>query len=390
LTASQRQTKYTNQCFTGKIDLNNKIKKKDPCPCESGKRYEQCCRKKKMLFHQAQKIFAEKEARHHTFIEQYGHIRIPQMIDVWGGKVIMIGGSIFKQTRPCNYTFIHAVHDYALHLFSEEYLIKQESMPTEKRHPALQWMYTYVDEENSKNPRRTGAGATWLRFAYDIHTISDNATLEAKLKERLLKYKSFQTARHELWTAALFITAGFEINFVDETDSTMKHPEFIAIDKESGIEVAVEAKCRQRKGVLGFADGSDNPLGEDVGITRLLKKAYKKEDDLPLCIVINTNLPPENKNWNMEYWQAQIGESLKNLARNGYENPCPANLILFFNDPSHQMVDEEIGKEEDSLWLIDCFPVYPKNECDEFDGFRKRLLKAQIQRLHPPLEIPNI
>jgi hypothetical protein len=54
------------------------------------------------------------------------------------------------------------------------------------------------------------------------------------------------------------------------------------------------------------------------------------------------------------------------------------------------MVDEEIGKEEDSLWLIDCFPVYPKNECDEFDGFRKRLLKAQRQRLHPPLEIPDI
>ena len=155
-------------------------------------------------------------------------------------------------------------------------MIRQESIPMEKRHPALQWMYAYIDELNSKKPRRIGAGAAWIRLAYDIHTISDNATLEAKLKERLLKYKSFQTARHELWTAALFIAAGFEINFVDETDSTKKHPEFIALDKESGIEIAVEAKCRQRKNVLGFADGSDKPLGEDVGITSLLKRRIRK------------------------------------------------------------------------------------------------------------------
>ncbi len=269
-------------------------------------------------------------------------------------------------------------------------MIRQESIPMEKRHPALQWMYAYIDELNSKKPRRIGAGAAWIRLAYDIHTISDNATLEAKLKERLLKYKSFQTARHELWTAALFIAAGFEINFVDETDSTKKHPEFIALDKESGIEIAVEAKCRQRKNVLGFADGSDKPLGEDVGITSLLKKAYKKEDSLPLCIVIDTNLPPQTQNWNMGYWQTQISESINNLARNGYDHPCPANLILFYNDPSHHMVDEEIGKEEDCLWLSDCFPFYPKNECNGFDGFRKRLLKAQRQRLHPPLEIPDI
>ena len=390
LTASRSYTWYTNVCFTGRFDLNKKINKKSPCPCESGKRYEQCCRKKKVLIQKAQKTFSEKEGKHQAFIKQYGHIRIPQMIDIWGGKVTTIGGSTFKKTRSGNYTFLHVVHDYALLFFGEEYLIKQESMPTEKRHPALQWMYGYIGEVNAKKPRRIGAGAAWIRFAYDIHTISDNAKLEAILKKRLLKYKSFQTARHELWTAALFVAAGFEINFVDETDSTKKHPEFIAIDKESGIKVAVEAKCRQRKGVLGFSDGSDKPLGEDVGITSLLKKAYKKEGNIPLCIVIDTNLPPQNKNWNLGYWQTQIGESIKKLARNGYDHPCPANLILFYNDPSHHMVDEEIGKEEDCLWLSDCFPVYPKNECDGFDGFRKRLLKAQRQRIHPPLEIPDI
>lgn len=370
--------------------MTNKINKKSPCPCGSGKRYEQCCRKNKLLFQKAQKIFAEKEAARERFVEQYGHINIPQMLDAWGGKVTAVGGSIFKQTRPGDYTFLHAVHDYALHFFGDEYLSKQEKLPMTQRHPALQWMYAYIEEANSPEPRRIGAGAAWIRFAYDIHTISDNAVLEAKLKERLAKYKSFQTSRHELWTAALFIAAGFEINFVDESDSTKKHPEFIALDKNTNIQIAVEAKCRQRKNVLGFKDGNDKPAGEDVGITSLVKKAYKKVEDIPLCIVVDTNLPPQTEEWNLEYWQAQIGQSINELARNGYDHPCPANLILFYNDPCHYMASQEIGSKEDNLWLFDCYPAYPKSQCDHFDAFRQRLLKAQRQRLHPPLRIPDI
>lgn len=224
-----------------------------------------------------------------------------------------------------------------------------------QRHPALQWMYAYIEEANSPSSKRIGAGTAWIRFAYDIHTISDNALLEAKLKERLTKYKSFQTSRHELWTAALFI----------------------ALDNKLNIQIAVEAKCRQRKGVLGFKGGNDKPAGEDIGITSLLKKAYKKVEDIPLCIVVDTNLPPQTEKWNLEYWQVQIGDSLNELARNGYDNPCPANLILFYNDPSHYMASQEIGSKEDSLWLSDCYPAYPKNQCDHFDVFRQRLLKAQ-------------
>jgi SEC-C motif len=367
-----------------------KINKKSSCPCGSGKRYEQCCRRKILLVKKAKAIFKEKEERRRQFVEQYGEIRMPQMIEACGSKLTTVGGAIYKQTRLGNYTFLHAVHDYALLFFGESYLKSQESLPMEKRHPALQWMYIYVQNTQEENSKPIGAGAAWLRFAYDIHTISDNAKLEGKLKERIIRYRSFQTSRHELWTAALFITAGFDIDFEDESDSSTKHPEFIAIDRDTGIKIAVEAKCRQRKGILGFSDGKDTEPGEEVGISKLLKKAYKKESGLPLCIVLNTNLPPENKNWNLEYWLNQIDQTFRQLDNEGYDNPCPANLVLFYNDPSHYMLKDEIGRRNDNLWLSDYFPVSAKNSCEVMGQIRLRLLKAQKQRLHPPVEIPDI
>ncbi len=343
-----------------------------------------------MAIKKAQELFKERKERRKLFVEQYGEIRIPQMIEAWGSKLTTVGGAIYQQTRPGNYTFLHAVHDYALLFFGETYLKTQESLPMEKRHPALQWMYAYVDNSQDKHAKSIGAGAAWIRFAFDLHTISDNAKLEEKLKERLLKYKSFQTARHELWTAALFVTAGFDINFEDESDASTKHPEFIAVDRHSETKIAVEAKCRQRKGVMGFSDGKDIDAGQEVGIQKLLKKAYKKESGLPLCVVINTNLPPENESWKIEYWLDEIHQSFLQLDKEGYSDPCPANLILFFNDPSHYLVHDVVGEDKDSLWLSDYFPKFPKNPCDTMDQIRLRLLKAQKQRLHPPVDIPDV
>ena len=367
-----------------------KTNKKSPCPyCNSGKRYEKCCRKNILLNKKVQNIFERKEKNRRDFIEQYGHIKVPQLIEVWGTVVTLVGGSLYKQTFPDYNTFFHAVHDYALLFFGESYLIKQETLELEKRHPALQWMYAFI-ESSSKGTIQTGAGAAWIRFAYDIFTISDNATLEEKLKERLLKYKRFQGARHELWTAALFITAGFEIEFEDESDSSQTHPEFFATDKESGIRIAVEAKSRQRRGVKGFKQGSDKPLGEEVSIRKIISKAYKKELGEPLCVIVDTNLPPQSEKWDLNYWLDEINQTLAKLAVNGCEDPCPANLLLFHNDPSHYMVNEEIGFESDCLWISDYVPERPKNTCDKTLLFRDRLVKAHKQRLHPPVEIPDI
>ena len=366
------------------------VNKKGPCPCGSGKRYEQCCRKKLMMAKKAKAIFDAKEKGREDFVEQYGHIKIPQLIEAWGSMLTTVGGSVYKQTRPGNYNFVTAVHDIALLFFGEDYLIQQEKLTMEKRHPALQWMYIWVEHTQIDDSIPIGAGAAWLRFAYDIHTISDNSQLRDELRERILNYKRFQAARHELWTAALFVTANFAIDYEDESDETVKHPEFIATCNETGLKIAVEAKSRQRKGVKGFKDGKDEPHGKSVGIKVLVKKAYKKVTDLPFCIIVDTNLPPQSESFDLNYWTNDIEDSMNGLVRDGYAAPCPANLILFHNDPSHYILEEKIGFDDDKLWIMDYMPIDTKNPIDDVAGLKDRLYKANRQRMHPPVEIPDI
>ena len=363
--------------------------KKDSCPCGSGKRYEQCCRKKFLAVRKAQQIFKKKREDRKKFTEQFGHIRIPQMLKMPWGVVTSIGGALYKQTRPGNYTFLDVVHDHALLFFGESYLEEQEKLALHLRHPALQWMYIYIEQTQAGEITRSGAGAAWYRFAYDLFTIKDNAELENTMKDRILDIGSFQGARHELWTAALFITANFKIEYENEADNSQKHPEFIATDNETAAVIAVEAKSRHRKGIKGFLGGSQKQPGEEVGVRALLIDAYKKESGLPLYIVVDVNLPQETEEHGLDSWLQELDNMMNDLAAEGYADPCPANAIFFHNDPSHYLVGEQIGNENDTLWISDYVPKNPRTPNEFTSVIRDRIMKAHIQRLHPPANLPD-
>ena len=209
-------------------------------------------------------IFRRQEAERQAFTERYGHAYPPQGVRV-GGKVLMAhAGGIYSQIQEGPYNFVNAIHDHALHFFGIDYLEQEEAKPFNQRNTAIQWMHSYVDrmqelERQGKNAEiegQVGVGAAWFRFAYDLFTIRDNANVERRLKERLLVNRSFQSARYELWVASICITAGFDLDFEDETDISKRHPEFIATDRHSPAKIAVEAKSRHRRGVQGFVDGA--------------------------------------------------------------------------------------------------------------------------------------
>jgi hypothetical protein len=367
------------------IKMPKKFNKKSPCPyCDSGKSYEKCCRKKILLYKQVKLEVERQEQIIQSFTDKYGHVQIPSRVNAYGKKLISVGSEILEQTRLGDYNFTNLIHDYALKFLGEKYLKQQTSIALEKRHPVIQWMYAFLSGS------QVGGGAAWIRFAYDIYTIGADAKLKQKMRDRLLKQHSFQGKRHELWVAALFITAGFEIEFIDEEASEDKEPEFLATDKQTKEIIAVEAKSKQRKGVLGFSDGIDRNQSENVGIIKLLKKAYRKEKGIPLCVVVDTNLPPETSNINFECWSKQIEQTMEELTRNGYEDPCRANIVLIYNDPSHYLTNESIGQEKDNIWVMSHISKTPKNSCKDVNHYKERLFKAQRQRLYPPTEIPNI
>jgi len=370
--------------------MAKRINKKSPCPCGSGKPYEKCHRRKVLAVNKVKEIFRRRDENRQRFVEQFGHIRVPQLLEMPDGAVTAIGGSLYKQTRPGDYTFLHAVHDHALLFFGETYLEEQEKKPLHSRHPALQWMYEYVEQTQRSEVSQTGAGAAWYRFAYDLYTIRDNANLKEIMKERLLNEDRFQGARHELWTAALFIAANFEIGFETEVDSSRKHPEFIAIDRESAAKIAVEAKSRHRRGVKGFSGGLQKPPGDKVDVRGLVVDAYQKESDLPLYVVIDVNLPPQTQKGDLERWLLELDNTMNDLAAEGYADPCPANAIFFRNDPSHYLTTERVGDEFDMLWIRDYVSKNPRTPSEFTSVIRDRIMKAHKQRLHPPLHIPEM
>ncbi|MGU7770552.1 hypothetical protein ACV229_10275, partial [Burkholderia sp. MR1-5-21] len=146
------------------------------------------------LLLEAQKGFAQLKDRERTFIERYGHARMPvccRFDDKW---IVAVGGSLYRQVQDDPYDFTNVIHDHALLFFGEPFLEAEEKKPLAQRHPAMQWMHTYVSHRErvlrrkSHDPRASqiGSGAAWFRLAYDLFTIGDNSTLERILKARLL------------------------------------------------------------------------------------------------------------------------------------------------------------------------------------------------------------
>ena len=202
---------------------------------------------------------------------------------------------------------------HALHFFGIDYLEQAEEKPFHQRNTMILWMHAYVDHlqelerqgKNAEIKRQVGVAAAWFRFAYDLFTIRDNAKVERRLKEGLLDNRHFQSARYELWVAALCITAGFDLDFEDETDTSNRHPEFIATDRYSSAMIAVEAKSRHRRGVQGFAEGVDVKPGNKVDIRGIVLDGYKKSSAFPLYIFVDVNLPPVEE---VDVWQKWMQE----------------------------------------------------------------------------------
>jgi hypothetical protein len=351
--------------------------------------------KQRELVAKVSKAFSEREEQQRDFIERYGHARPPMTIKAFEGKMLVaIGGAIYQQTRDGNYTFLDAIHDHALQLFGEPRLELEEKKPLNERHPALQWMASFVDHHNKviaegESDSRTsqiGSGAAWYRFAYDLYTIKDNAKLEAILAKRLLNTETFQGARHELWVAALSVAAGFTLEFENESDNSKTHPEFIATDKFSNARIAVEAKSRRRRGAYSFTGGKEIPPGEVVDIRQLVLDAYKKETNLPFYVFVDVNLPAGGEDA-YNKWLGEIDQTMSDLTQEGHAEPAPANAVFFSNDPSHYQRDQTIGKQEDRLWMKPFkapHPTVPHPEPDVYERF----MKAWQQRAVPPKDFP--
>ena len=107
-------------------------------------------------------------------------------------------------------------------------------------------------------------------------------------------------------------------------------------------------------------------------------------------MIIDVNLPPQSKEYCRKSWLLEIEKMVNDLAAEGYEDPCPANAIFFYNDPSHYLVDDHIGDESDTLWIKEHVPQNARTPHELTLEICDRILKAYEQRVHPPVNIPDM
>src|SRR2546430_2632122 len=123
--------------------------KNTKCPCGSGKKYRKCHGKQKRLLAEVTRHFREKEQKRQAYQQKLGHARLPVSAMMGDKRMIVIGGTIYKQTQEGPYGFMNVAHDCGLELFGVPYLEEQERRPLEDRHPALQWMHTFVNHQQT-------------------------------------------------------------------------------------------------------------------------------------------------------------------------------------------------------------------------------------------------
>lgn len=299
---------------------------------------------------------------------EFGKIKPILHADVKGYKCVAVGSEVFfsKEWR----TFPDFLMAYIWQVLGEEWAQSEISKPFAERHQILKWydwvLRFHVEQKVNDNGLcfvvPNGVFYTFLLLAYDLYLIRHHLALQKFVVARLKDANQFQGARYELYATATCIRAGFEIQFEDEQSRVSKHVEFSAIHKASGQKIAVEAKSKHRKGVLGYQ--TDNSQDEKIKlkVVPLINQALKKRPKNPLVLFVDLNLSMDDAK---RIFQAQeIIELLDRVKKLDNGNDI-FNLIVFTNHPYHYAPDSEPYPPKSYSFVFSQSPeiktVYPKS-----------------------------
>lgn len=218
--------------------------------------------------------------------------------------------------------------------------------PHEERHPIVRWYQAlaHLQQEHHKPGEISampllGVARAYLWLAYDLYTLEHNSASMPKpeiwerLLDRLRHPDQFVGARYELRVAAIFVRAGFKLDWEDETDNSGTHGEFTATFPATGRKFWVECKMRQ-------PDPAKDPA-ENVGKFRsLVVKALRKKTDMERIVFVELNMPvdgqPDRDNPGWRDWAVGCLRVLEGSAEG---KALPPALILITNYPEHHHLD---------------------------------------------------
>jgi len=332
-----------------------KAGRNDPCPCGSGKKYKKCCylREKppamQSLPPEVIKKFQGMQVNENKRRRKYGDVRPIIHAKHQGHDFVAVGSELHYSKKWK--TFPDFLLSYIAKRLGGDWGNSEIKKPLEQRHQIMQWYDAMChfqrrqqrDADGIYKTVPNGAFSAYVLLAYDLYVLNDNRALQDDIIRRLKIPDQFQGARHELFTAATCIRAGYSIEFEDETDSTRKHAEFIATHKQTKQVIAVEAKSKHRPGILGFPGSRKKEEEVKLGVTSLINKAILKMSGIPLVIFVDTNLPPSfaKRVFDKRYISEEFKEALDKVQTDSNDKDL-FNLVVFSNHPhSYGGVEED-------------------------------------------------
>lgn len=294
-----------------------------PCRCGSGRKLKKCCWDKPAttraaapaLPHEVQEKIDERMREEIERRRRFGNVRPLITTTHQGHRFIAVGSRLYfhQEWR----TFTDFLLFYVRDVMGREWWTAEAAKKGYERHPILRWHDRFVEASKTATHEEGGIVSAvpdglmmaLVLLAYDLYILRDHGKLQDEVVQRLRHRDQFYGARYELFVAATFIRADFEFAYEDESDTKVKHAEFTAKHRESGLTIAVEAKARRRTVKVPFDVASIRP-----GIRELLLNAAQKKPAHPLVVLVELNLPPEPTD-QPPSWMSHVDEVVKEIVR---------------------------------------------------------------------------
>lgn len=326
----------------------HKISVTDPCPCGSEKSYKSCfirdpanCSMKKAFDH-----FQTKEHDKQKMHENGIRINYVHPIVYEGKKIWALGNRLYYE-RPENETFHEFIIFVLYQTLGHEWIVTE--MTKEKPHFIVQCFQKYQEwiqrvgtspatqkiNEHVWSALPDGWSRSLSSLAFDIASLVHTDKLPNHLINRLKNYSEYQGARYEITVSAIFARLGFNIEYLDDNQRGEKHCEFYA--KNNDLVIAVEAKSKQRSGILHNTSPQDINSLTRTRLGELLNAALKKEHaDKIFIIFIDANTPVDKTKW-----MADIKKMLDQYPTPTPEQPDEFNALFVTNFSPHYQSEKE-------------------------------------------------
>lgn len=384
-------------------DPVTRVGRNQACPCGSGQKYKRCHGRiddspvaRPTPFHGAVPphvlaAFHAKETEHQNFLSDHGAGKGIISSEVNGMRFVAAGKSLHFSSRWQN--FHDFLNGYLAAKLGKEWGERQVQLPIDQQHPAVQWLTHLALSQQGAQPEpdgwystTVGAGNAWIRLAYDLYLIDHNAELQRKLVRRLRDPVSFQGARFEAAVAAMMLASGYELAFADERGPG-KHPEFYGTHRETGFVLAVEAKSRQRPGIMGFQPGVQASPPQSCGIDRMLLAAVEKDTDKPLLVFIEVNSPAYGGEPAIKAIWQELQQSCSAVETRPWPKGFPCVGVVFYNDVAPWFLRQPLRERAANIWVTALWPNASRHALD-FRPHMQRIVQGCMQRSNPPLTFP--